>query len=239
MTEQIIFLGLVVFASHMVEGITGFGCMILALPFAAGLLGLQTAVPVLVVLSTCFDLVLVLRGRSSLNWRVMLFITAVTAVFIPAGFWGRRTLPEELLTSLLGVFILVAACINMLRGDKPLTGIANRASVLFLPLAGVVQGAFGGSGPIIVLYSRGVLADKTAFRSTMAAVWELLNLLNLVQYGAGGMLTSRVWELSGLMLPFIAVGYAVGELAHRRISAKRFGMVLNVILIITGISMLV
>ena len=36
MTEQIIFLGLVVFASHMVEGITGFGCMILALPFAAG-----------------------------------------------------------------------------------------------------------------------------------------------------------------------------------------------------------
>ena len=42
MTEQIIFLGLVVFASHMVEGITGFGCMILALPFAAGLLGLQT-----------------------------------------------------------------------------------------------------------------------------------------------------------------------------------------------------
>ena len=231
MTEQIIFLGLVVFASHMVEGITGFGCMILALPFAAGLLGLQTAVPVLVVLSTCFDLVLVLRGRSSLNWRVMLFI--------PAGFWGLRTLPEELLTSLLGVFILVAACINMLRGDKPLTGIANRASVLFLPLAGVVQGAFGGSGPIIVLYSRGVLADKTAFRSTMAAVWELLNLLNLVQYGAGGMLTSRVWELSGLMLPFIAVGYAVGELAHRRISAKRFGMVLNVILIITGISMLV
>ena len=39
---------LIIFLSHIVEGITGFGCMILALPFVSSILGLQTAVPVLV-----------------------------------------------------------------------------------------------------------------------------------------------------------------------------------------------
>lgn len=42
--------GIVVLMTHFVEGITGFGSTALALPFCIMLVGMKTAVPVLIVL---------------------------------------------------------------------------------------------------------------------------------------------------------------------------------------------
>ena len=45
-------IGAAVLFSHFVEGISGFGCMILALPVVSALLGMKAAVPMLVILYT-------------------------------------------------------------------------------------------------------------------------------------------------------------------------------------------
>ena len=78
---------LIVFLSHIVEGITGFGCMILALPFVSSILGLQTAVPVLVLLSTVFDLILISKGTCCINWKESKKIILITLFFMPFGFF--------------------------------------------------------------------------------------------------------------------------------------------------------
>lgn len=226
-----------VFFSHMVEAITGFGCMILALPFVGAALGLQKAVPVLVILSTVFDLVLVIQGRRQVRWKTAFFIAAVTAVSMPVGFFALKNFPEETLMRALGIFIIAAALLGLLRRSENTTVDPKR--VLFLPLAGIVQGAFGGSGPFIVLYSQQVLRDKTVFRSTMALVWVLLNTINLVQYGLGGMLTADVFRTAGWLIPCLALGLLVGEAIHRKINAKVFSAIIYGILIVTGITMLV
>ena len=50
---------LVVFLTHFQQGITGFGCTVLALPFITLLLGLKTAVPVLVMVGWLVALTIV------------------------------------------------------------------------------------------------------------------------------------------------------------------------------------
>ena len=47
----ILLFGMVVLITHFLEGITGFGCTVLALPFCIMLVGIKAAVPVLVILA--------------------------------------------------------------------------------------------------------------------------------------------------------------------------------------------
>ncbi len=225
---------LIVFLSHIVEGITGFGCMILALPFVSSILGLQTAVPVLVLLSTVFDLILISKGTCCINWKESKKIILITLFFMPFGFFLLRYVYEDFLMRLLGIFILLIA----IDGLCPKNHIPKNHLVFCLPIAGLIQGAFGGSGPFMVLYSQSVLKDKTVFRNTMAFIWIILNLFNLIQYSISGMLTSTVWNTFILLCPVIIAGYITGTILHHKIRADLFSSIIYIILIITGISML-
>ena len=50
--------GLIVLATHFIQGITGFGCTVLAMPFCILLTGIDTARPVLTVLALILDVYL-------------------------------------------------------------------------------------------------------------------------------------------------------------------------------------
>ena len=71
---RIILLGLVVLITHCLEGITGFGCTVLALPFIAMLLGVKTAVPVLVVLAWVLAGYIIIKSWKDINWKEFGFI---------------------------------------------------------------------------------------------------------------------------------------------------------------------
>lgn len=235
-------IGIAVMMSHFVEGVSGFGCMILALPIVSALIGMKTAVPLLVILSTLFDLALVWKDRKEIRIKEAGKIILITSITMPLGFLALRYCSERLLCVLLGAFmILIAVC-----GLAQSTGVWDRKKtkkqnlhVLYLPLAGLVQGAFGGSGPFIIVYAKDVLTDKTAFRGTMAAVWVVLNLINLAQYQAAGMLTPDLLRYVIWMIPFLVIGFISGILVHKRISEARFQQFIYCILLIAGVAMAV
>ncbi len=245
---QIIILSVIVFLSHAVEGITGFGCMILALPFVASLIGVKEAVPILVILSTVFDILLVIRDRKHINWRIMLIITIGCGIFMPVGFYFFKNLPEAVLMPALGVMLCLIAVLgffktiskskeNVLQNKNGLSKL-NKYAALILPFAGLVQGAFGGCGPFLVIYTSKKLPDKTEFRGTMAAVWIVLNFINLIQYVFTGMLTQNVMLTSVYLIPSILLGFVLGVAVHNKISKKKFSLLIYTIIFCSGITML-
>lgn len=195
-------MGIVITFSHFVEGVSGFGCMILALPVISSIVGIKTAVPLLVILSTFFDLVLVWKDRRFIQIKQALKIIMITSITMPLGFLALRYFPEQLLSILLGCFMVLIAVHGLLGNFGKIQESKKtfrKGTVLFLPLAGLVQGAFGGSGPFIIVYVKEVIKDKTTFRGTLALVWVVLNVVNLIQYQVAGILTidrSLAWSLS-------------------------------------------
>ena len=82
---------------------------------------------------------------------------------------------KHVLALAFGVFVVGLATLQLARpgGEAARAPVAAR---LLLGLGGVAHGLFGTGGPMIVYVVRRRLADKRAFRATLAVLWFVLNI---------------------------------------------------------------
>jgi hypothetical protein len=83
------------------------------------------------------------------------------------------------------------------------------------------------------------LADKRVFRSTLSALWLLLNGVLVAWYAYGGNLTARTAKLSLVMLGPLLLGTVIGEWTHTRLKGRTFALVVFVMLLVAGLALAV
>ena len=98
--------GLIVLVTHCLEGITGFGCTVLALPFIAMLLGVKTAVPVLVVLAWVLAGYIIVKSWKNIDWKEFGFIVLFVGLGLPVGMLVFDYCPEITLLVILSLFMV-------------------------------------------------------------------------------------------------------------------------------------
>ena len=110
---------IVIFITHMLEGITGFGSTVLALPFLNVTLGLRISVQLLCVLSWSMALYIVLRSWKNILWKEFLFIVLWAGLGIPLGIWLFDKLPGAWLCIFLGMFMVAVGIRGEIATLKP------------------------------------------------------------------------------------------------------------------------
>lgn len=232
-------LGCVVLLTHFLEGITGFGCTVLALPFAIMLLGTQQAVPVLLFLALLLAAYIVWIDRRRIVWRVFARIILLVGIGLPFGMFTFGHVDERVLRWILGVFMVVVAGRGLLsfviRFDE--NRLPKWVLNLLLVAGGFIHGVFSSGGPLVVIYARHALRDKSHFRATISLLWLSLNTVMLVQGLISGRMTAEIWKIIGVCLPFVLVGAAAGNWAHRHIKDRYFSQIVYSVLLVSGLFM--
>lgn len=235
---------LIIFLTHIQEGITGFGCTVLALPFIALLLGLKVAVPVLVIQAWVLTLYIVLVSRKQIVWREYAYILLIAGLGFPFGMYMSHRLPEDGLKWVLAIF-MVAIGIHgfltyMLRPKAKVNasqGSKRWASGL-LPIGGLIHGAFGSGGPLVVVYATKALQDKSLFRVTLCMVWFTLNTILVSQWIIRSTLSAHILRLTAFCLPFTVIGMLLGNVAHYRMNELLFRRLVYAVLIAAGFALI-
>lgn len=235
----------VVFLTHVQEGITGFGCTVLALPFIALLLGLDVAVPVLVIQAWVLNLYIVLISRHQIAWVEYRRIVLLAGIGLPFGIWMARALPETGLKWVLAVFMLAIGIhgLGIHWGMQTLeiktsSSRTKRLASLFLPLGGIIHGAFGSGGPLVVIYATRALPEKSLFRVTLCLLWLTLNTILISQWILSSSLDGHIVRVSALCLPFTVVGMVGGNIAHHRMNELLFRRLVYAVLIASGFALI-
>jgi uncharacterized membrane protein YfcA len=222
----LLLLGLVVFVTHGLEAITGFGCTVLAFPLVLAVTGeMDYTRVVLTVMGWLLALYFVITKFGKINWRQFLIIAGVALAGLPAGIWLYDVIDGAILKKVLGGFIVITASVQLwkifaARGDGE--GRFNPLNYLCLFGGGVVHGAFATGGPLIVLYSARRLPDKGEFRATMCLLWTTLNLGLMWRFFSGGLLTPQIGRDVLLLVPALVLGVIAGEKIHKKVNAAVF-----------------
>lgn len=230
----------VILLANTASSLTGFGGTVLALPFVAMLIGVKTAVPVLVVQAWVLAVFICAEARRDISWRDWVKIVGFVVVGLPIGLWVAGTAPEAPLKGALGVFTLGVGAYGIFRplpradSRERLVGWKNRALTALLALGGVVHGAFGTGGPLIVIYGTRAIPEKSRFRVTMSATWLTLNTILLIQWFVRGTFTGPQLKLAALCIPFTLAGMAIGTVAHYRVNELVFRRAVYVVLLIAA-----
>lgn len=242
-TTSVLLFCAVVFITHLLEGITGFGCTVLALPFAAMLLGLHTAVPALVVLAWLLAVYIIITSRRHIQWKQFFFIVIHAAIGLPVGMVLFDKLPEAALKTLLAVFMVgvgLRGFIKTWRSGHEVAPAQDSRSIwmrLILLTGGVVHGAFGTGGPFVVIYAGRALPNKSLFRVTLCLLWAVLNTILMVKWTITGEVWNReVMRATLFALPFLAGGILAGDWLHHRVDERRFRLTVYGVLFFSGIT---
>ena len=236
--------GFTVFCTHLLEGITGFGSSVLALPFLTPLIGLKNSIPLLCVLNWFMAVYLVWRSWRAVSWREFGFILLWVGLGLPVGLLLFEVLPAQHLCVILGAAMIVIGADGSrkcLRGNTaPAPAKRNLFMRILLFCGGIIQGAFGTGGPFIVIYAAKALPDKSLFRVTLSLLWLVTNSVRLVVWTVQGNVWNREIALVVLAaFPFMIAGVLTGDFLHRKVNELHFRLCVYAVLCIAGAVMLV
>jgi uncharacterized membrane protein YfcA len=238
--------GLVVFFTHALEAVTGFGCAVLAMPFVTTLLGMRQGIIVITILSWLLALYMAISKRKQLNFLQFGVICGCMAIGLPLGMYFFRIIDVIFLKKILGIFIVIASAWQLfLRlGHKDpgkleaLRGIRALPYYGFLIIGGIVHGMFSTGGPLVVIYASRALPDKGQFRATLCLLWTVLNTVIIGAYLIEGSVTLPIARTTGLLAPFVVFGVIAGEKIHRKVNEQIFSVIVFFMLLVTGFFML-
>lgn len=233
--------GLVIFSASIMEALTGFGSGIIALPFLAALIGIKTAVPMIMVISVLFTSFMLATNFYKVAWKEYFVIIGFVILGLPIGMVIFSAFDENKLKLLFGLLVVMFSLRALVRMKFPrhttnskFYGIFQR---MMLFLGGIVQGAFATGGPLIVIYSADKMKEKSTFRATMCVVWLTLNMILITKnFIIGGIMTGQVFTLVACAFPFFVAGSIIGLKLHKKVSIRTFTLVINIVLLIAGMT---
>ncbi|MBE6025568.1 MAG: sulfite exporter TauE/SafE family protein [Clostridiales bacterium] len=237
---------LTIFLSNIIQGITGFAGTLLAMPFSLRLVGADIAVPVLNFLGFVSGLYVFLPNRDKVVWGEIKKVVTIMIPFMFLGVLIRERLMEQqrILYLILGVLVIFMAIRGLRdsflkRDEKDKKPLSDPVMNLILILSGIIHGMFVSGGSLLVIYMAERLDDKTAFRSTLSAVWVILNGILLVTQIFSGDITGEVAMNELIALPVLFLAMYIGSVLFKRMEQRTFLIITYILLIISGISLFI
>jgi hypothetical protein len=223
-----------VFLGAFTQSLAGFGVALVTMAVLPGLLGIQTASPLVALLSLVLELVILVIYRRALNMRAVLPLALAAAVGIPLGVLLIGVISEDTVLFILGMVIAGFAIYALLGIRLPEMKHPGWAYGMGF-LAGVLGGAYNTSGPPVVIYANCRRWEPAQFKTNLQGFFFISNILVVANHGLAGNITFEVWTLFLWALPALAGGILAGTFLSRRLSPEIFRKIVLLLLIVLGL----
>ena len=227
----------VAFLAAFVQGVTGFGSALVAMPLLASILGVRVASALVALLSLAVNLALLVPARRELPWGRVAPLLAGSLAGIPAGVLLLAGIDPRLARGLLGG-ALVATSAAMLRARRPAIGPGNGPALAAGALAGLLGGAFNINGPVVTLYAAARGWGKEDLHPALQLYFLASGLAIVALHGAAGITNRQVLLAAASSLPALGLGSLAGWEVHRRVSEERYRRLLLLTLLASGAAFL-
>jgi uncharacterized membrane protein YfcA len=225
------------FLAGCLSGIVGTGSSIVLLPILVFQFGPQQAVPIMAIATLFVNIAKITSWRHEVDWRAFL---AFSLPAVPAAVLGARTLlilPPNYAETALGVFFLV-----LIPWRRWVHGRDVRIPIWGLAIAGALVGFITGvvlsTGPlsVAVFASFGLL--KGALLATEAMSALAMTVGKVAAFRQFGALPLESIAIGLLIGASTMAGAFAGKAVVTRMSAHHFQIVIDLLLLVSGLSML-
>lgn len=227
-----------VLVAFTVEATLGFGATVVAVGLGSLVVPIRELLPAFVIVNLTLSCYVAIRYRAHVDWKFLLGrIVPFMAIGFPLGFLIFSALPESTMKRAFGVFLVGLSIVElrkMARGVVVQEALPVPVELGALVGAGVIHGAFSTGGPLAVWASGRQLPEKGRFRSTLGALWLIMNVVFIASRYAKGDVNARTVELLPLLVPGLVGGLVLGEIAHSRLPERAFRIAVFCVLLVIG-----
>jgi len=225
---------IIITASALLQGLSGFGFSILSLPLLAVFLSPKTAVPMLLIFSIVINLIVIASCWRRFKLKNIWIFLAGGIIGLPLGTKLLLILDDNILRKGIGVFLVVFSLL-LLTGKRWKLRKEKLSQIFIGVLSGIFSGSVSISGPPIIVFLSNKDVDKDEFRASLSGYFFLLNLFTIPVYYMNGLFTHEVLKLSLELSPGLLAGVLLGSIIAGKITSERFGHIVQILLLLTGI----
>ncbi|MEI7438669.1 MAG: sulfite exporter TauE/SafE family protein [Thermoleophilia bacterium] len=211
----------IILIAASVRGYSGFGFALIGVAGLSIISAPSVAIPTVLVLEIIVGLLLLPPVWREISWRPVLILLAGAIVLTPIGALFLIHVPTDL--ARIGIALAIsAAALVLLFAAKPRAEPSTPTTVATGAVAGLLNGAFGISGPPIVLFF--MSGDRAAgvSRASMMACFLVLDAVAVASFAIGGLVDRNVLTTVLLCLPVLALGSWLGHRAFHDSNTARF-----------------
>lgn len=233
--QELLFL-LVVFLSNIIQAITGFAGTLLAMPASIKLIGVNEAKGILNIMGLLASILIAVKSYKNVDKKELIKIVLIMLCGVVIGIWLFKKLPTTLLLYGYGIMIILIALKKLF--VKKEIDLSESVLNLILLFAGIIHGMFVSGGALLVVYAAIVFKEKVTFRSTLSAVWIILNGYMLMNHIHAGYFDGDSIKLVLLCIPFLVCGVMIGTWLHHKMNQGLFMKLTYILLLFSGLMLL-
>jgi hypothetical protein len=235
--EIYLFIGIVAFLAGFIQGLTGFGSVLLSLPLMALFLDMKTAVPLVAMYATVLSLYLLVQLWEHWRWSDIypLFLGCIPGV--PLGVWFLKQMDPLWIQWIIGIVLVLYSLYGLLwkpvvRGTKKFWAYA------FGFASGFLGGAIAAAGPPVIVYTSLQPWSKDRIKVTLQGFFVASGSLVVFFQSLAGLVTGTVLVYFLAAIPLLLGGTWAGSLLYGRVREETYRKILFVFLAILGVMML-
>ncbi len=228
---------LIMFAAGWVQGVSGFGSALVAIPLLTLIIDIKTAVPLCSLSGVIIATYLTLQLRQSFDFKKAgpLFLGALPG--IAAGVIFLKTVPSTIIQTLMGIFLMGYGGYNLFFTIPP-KPIHRRWGYVAGFLTGAIGAAFSAGGPPAIIYTTLNNWTKDEIKATLSGFFCFASFLVVAAHVISGLTTLAVAKTFLISAPFILLGTALGSYCYRFFKKTLYLKVVFGFLILMGAMMI-
>lgn len=225
-------LGMVAVAGFT-RGFSGFGSAMILAPSLSLLFNPQPVIATIILLEITASVGLVPEAVKQTQWQAVLPLVLGAVVMVPVGAHFLAILEPLLTRRIIGglilgfVLLLMSGKVHYSRVHVGLTAVVGG-------LSGFLTGLAGIGGPPVVLYEMSGENAAAANRANLIVFFAFTQLVALLFYWAGGILTPTVFHLFTTFVPVFALGLLLGRFCFKRVDETLFRRFVYGLLLMVG-----
>lgn len=232
---EFVYIGTILFISTFVQGFTGFGFSLVAIPLLS--IFLDTKLIIIMNISYSFIINIIVFKKYYKDARLMkilpLLISAILFTFVGVSY--LQVINDFILKAIIGVLLIIVGITNNFGVKFDL----KKPEKYYLPigaLSGLLNGIGGLSGPPVLMFLSNIDLNKSQFKATLSSYFLTMNIVAILTFALKGLYTLDNLKIVSTLLPQVAIGTAVGVFASTKIEEKLFKKVVNAVIPIMGIT---
>ncbi len=230
-------IGLITFFAILTQSFTGFGLALVSMPLLTSVVGLQTATPLVALISLTAEAIILARYRDALNLKAVKQIALASVFGVPVGVLILRQVNEAIILPLMGVIVAGYAIYALFGPRLPAMAHPYWANSLGF-VSGVLGGAYNITGPPVIIYGHCRRWQPAEFKGNLQGFFLLNSTLVLIAHAVARNLTAPVWHDFVFTLPAIGLGALAGFALDKRVEPDRFRTIVLWLLVGVGLSLI-
>jgi uncharacterized membrane protein YfcA len=214
-------IGIIFLSASFVQGLTGFGFALVALPFLTIIIDIKTAIPLCILGGTLVTSILAfqLKRKCDIKKIAPLFLGSIPGIIFGATL--LKTIDSGSIRIFLGI-LLITYSLYCLKASPAPRNLHNRWSWFAGFFSGSLGAAFSVGGPPTLIYTTVTGWDKDEIKATLTGFFLASAVLIAITHALSGLTTSRVINHFLWSVPFIITGTGIGVWFYKLLPEGRY-----------------